>query len=163
MKRIFLLLALGALCTGAVSAQKSGDAPLNTPKKAEFVYPQEQLGVWKVSLVSCVGIREFSSVALTIRVVKVSGSNAMYDCCLLTEAQTTDGEKLGFGKYSADPHYDFKINTPVELTLQGIGNVPDEATAIDVKFFIGNFADAPRNIFEGRNVPITWQETATAP
>lgn len=146
---------------GFLNAIKKGvesTTGLNVSKEALFVYPQAQMGEWKISLVSCLGNREFGSVTLTLKIIKISGGQSMAERCLFTEAETTDGVALGFGRYSADPLWDFRINTPVEVEMMGIGGVPEDATAINVKFYIGSFADPQRNIFEGRDIPIQWVE-----
>jgi len=145
---------------GLFNALKKGvesTTGLNVSREALFVYPQSQFGEWKISLVSCLGNRELGSVTMTLKIVKISGGQRMASRCLYTEAQTIDGAPLGFGRYSADPLWDFRINTPVEVEMMALGGVPDNATAINVKFYIGMFA-GQNNIFEGRDIPIQWVE-----
>jgi len=143
---------------GFLNALKRGvesSTGLNVSNEPVFVYPE--IGVWKISVAKCEGNKEFGSVALTLKVIKISGNNSMGDRCLFTEAKTTDGVELGYGTYSADPLWDFRINAPVEVPMQNIGGVPENATALNIKFYIGSFA-GQHNIFEGRDIPITWVE-----
>ncbi|MDR2891410.1 MAG: hypothetical protein LBV18_07465 [Alistipes sp.] len=172
MKKLILLsVAFLAVCASAAAQDETQEQPrkrggfLNALKKgvesstgldvsneALFVYPE--IGVWKISVASCVGNRDLGTATLVLRVAKISGTPSRGSWCLLSEAETSDGVELGFGTNSADPLFNFEIGKPIEVPVQIIGGVPDNATALNVKFYIGYRANA----FEGRDIPIAWAE-----
>ena len=124
---------------------------LKVSNEALFVYPE--VGVWKITVESCVGNKELGSVQLKVNVTKISGNSSMGTQCELREAKTTDGTVLGFQGYAAEPLYHFKIGETHLVTFVPIGGVPDGAKSIDVKFTLGYRGYEA----EGRRIPIEWK------
>lgn len=170
MKKIFCLITVVLLAGGSLMAQeqegkKKGGFMKSLKKGVEsttglkvsdetlFVYPT--VGEWKMQLNSCIGNRATGEVVMTITVNKIGGKQLLDVRCLLTgDATVTGGGKVSYGRYPADPLHNFRINTPVQISLQTLYEVPTDAKSLDVSFYIRDKGI----MFEARRVPIEWRD-----
>jgi hypothetical protein len=140
---------------GLMNALKKGvesSTGLNVSKETLFVYPE--IGIWKMSLVSCTGDPATGNVEFTINGTKLDRTLKNEHWVLREAVVSGTTEKLGLKSVSADPFFDFEQNIPTKITFTTILGVPAEAKSIDVKF-----STYDRNLmFEARDVPIEWVE-----
>lgn len=163
-KLIFVALAAMMVCGAQAQEKKKGgfmnalkkgvesSTGLNVSKETVFVYPE--IGVWKMSVISCVGDPATGTVDIKLGVTRLSDGDFKNASCILWEAVVTGTtEKLQRERRSADPMYDFIVGKTVEVDGEDFYNVPRDAKSLDVKLYV----EIRAKMIEARDVPITWK------
>jgi hypothetical protein len=177
MKKLFALTLSALIVCAAAMAQEpekkkrggflrglakvvESSTGLNVSKEAVFVY--EEMGKFKVTMVSCVGDPATGRVVPRLAITKLFGDNTNPNRTFSLEWVKVSGTNspIPLGKapwpHAFENHYDMVSGQPVEFEFdpaQAI-MVPADTPSIDLRFFFN--ADGGKYNIEARDMPITW-------
>lgn len=143
---------------GKIKTGVEKNTGFDVSKETLFVYPA--LLEWEMQLVSAIGDPETGVVYIKFKAKRIKEQPVVAGAPIrVQEVIGDDDKKYERVHISSYEHYSFPFNQWVEVPLsdRGIHADPSLKSFKSIKFYIG-YNSGESNLFEARDIPITWEE-----